>query len=69
MEMKVVNSKTIARVGYDAASMELVVEFTSGKTYKYFDVPEITYEGLVRAGSVGEFFGARIRDRYRFVRL
>jgi hypothetical protein len=64
-----VSSRSVAAVGWDASSRTLEVEFTSGRVYRYFDVPEIVYHGLVRAKSIGRFLNERIRDRYRFEEL
>jgi hypothetical protein len=69
MQMRQIRSSTIARVGYDESSRELVVEFVNGTTYKYLDVPPTMYEALTCAMSAGRFFGDHIRDEYRFVRL
>jgi hypothetical protein len=64
-----VSSSSVAALGYDRSSSVLEVEFTSGRAYRYFDVPEIVYHGLVRARSIGQFLNERIRDRYRFEEL
>lgn len=42
----------------------LAVTFTSGKTYRYRDVPETTYREFVNADSAGKHFAAAIRDRF-----
>jgi hypothetical protein len=64
-----VSSSSVAAVGYDPSGRVLEVEFTSGRVYRYFDVPEIVHRGLVRAKSIGQFLNERIRDRYRFSEL
>jgi hypothetical protein len=61
-----VDSSTIAAVGYDRATAVLEVEFTSGDVYEYFLVPHSLYDGLLKAASVGRYFGDHLRDRYRF---
>lgn len=61
-----VTSSMILSVGFDSASRVLEIEFRRGpRVYRYFDVPEFLYEGLMAARSKGQFFTARIADRYR----
>lgn len=64
-----VDSTTLASVGYDAGTQLLELEFTSGRVYRYFDVPSETYDLLMAAASKGQFFNASIRDRYRYEAL
>jgi len=61
-----VTSSMILSVGYDNASGVLEIEFRRGpRVYRYFDVPEFLYRGLMAAPSKGKFFTTRIADRYR----
>ena len=53
MERIEVDSSMIASVGYDAEKNNLEVEFNSGKSYQYEDVPEEEYAGLMESGSKG----------------
>jgi hypothetical protein len=69
MQRLPVSSRSVASVGWDPTSRTLEIEFTSGRVYRYFEVPEIVYHGLVRAESIGQFLNERIRDRYRFEQL
>lgn len=69
MELKPVNSSSLAAVGYDPTVRTLVLEFRNGGTYAYFDVPLSRYRALLKASSMGEHFMHPIRDRYRCVRL
>ena len=59
-------SSVIAAVDYDEESAELDVTFTTGKKYRYFEVPAEVYYEFADAPSKGEFFNTRIRDRYGF---
>jgi len=61
-------SSNIAEIGYDEASATLEVMFSDGRVYQYFDVPQVVYEQLMHAPSVGQFFNAEIRGIYRFAR-
>lgn len=63
------DSSSVAAVGYDAKSKTLEVEFTSGSVYRYFDVPESEYRGLLGADSVGRYLNQSIKSTYRYGRL
>jgi hypothetical protein len=63
-----VASETVASVGYDRGSMTLEIEFTSGRVYQYFGVPEQVRDELVGAPSIGAYFNAAIRGSYRYAR-
>lgn len=67
--MPALESSVISRAFYDAFARELDIVFTSGKPYRYFDVPSKVYRQLMEAPSKGEFFNDHIRDSYDFERL
>ena len=54
----------IRSVGYDPDTSSLEIEFHHGRIYRYLDVPEFLYRGLMLAQSKGSFFNTRIVDRY-----
>lgn len=58
-------SSNIARLHYDAATGELKIEFRSGKTYRYFDVPTDVWNMFIDAPSAGKFFASTIKDVYQ----
>jgi hypothetical protein len=64
MDRRPVRSSNIHSVGYDLASRTLEVEFHSGGLYRYSGVPEIIYQGFMRAASKGSYFHDHIKDRY-----
>jgi hypothetical protein len=61
-----VDSSSIAAIGYSATERALWVQFVSGRTYRYSDVPQATYEELLRAESKGRYFNREIRNAYAF---
>ena len=61
-------SSVIRSYRYDAAQRRLELQFVSGRRYRYHNVPEETWRGMLRAFSKGEFFNEKIRDRFRFTR-
>jgi KTSC domain len=66
--MSVVSS-VIASVGYDAAAKTLEVGLVGGRVYQYFDVADEVYAAFMMAPSKGTFFGANVRDAYRYRRI
>lgn len=70
MELQKVVSSNLSAVGYDTDTNELVVEFNSGMSYKYIDVPFDTYKELMAADSLGTYFNANIRKGgFEYVKL
>lgn len=69
MERTPVKSSQMVSVGYmresDQDQAFLEVEFKNGTVYRYFDVPERTYEALLAADSVGSFFNTQVKKYYR----
>jgi len=59
-----VQSSLMTSVRYDPAARELDIAFTSGKTYRYLNVPLETYACLLDAESKGEFFNDNIKDEF-----
>ena len=60
-----VKSTQIKTVGYDSASKKLAVTFNNGAVYHYDEVPPHVHDDLMKADSIGRFFGARIRGHYK----
>jgi KTSC domain len=59
-----VQSSMMTFVKYDDDARELDITFTSGKTYRYLEVPLEIYDGLLDAESKGEFFNDNIKDEF-----
>jgi len=65
-----VSSSAMRSVGYDAGERVLEIEFPNGDLYRYFDVPESVYDGLMDAESRGTYCHRNIRGRgYRYERV
>jgi len=61
-----VTSLMILAVGYENSSKVLEIDFRRGsRVYRYFEVPEFLYQGLLAARSKGQFFTTRIAGRFR----
>lgn len=65
MDMHPVESSAIKAIGYDADKQHMKVEFTSGSTFTYADVPEDSFHALKNAESVGKHFAANIRNQFK----
>jgi len=64
-----VSSSNLKSIGYDADTRILEIEFQTGAVYRYFQVPESEYRGLMNAASHGKYFHANIRNRYRYEKV
>jgi KTSC domain len=53
---------------YDVETAELLVNFQSGRSYTYQDVPRGVAAGLKCAPSKGVYFNRHIRSKFLFVR-
>ena len=57
-----VESSNLESVGYSKVDEMLEIEFKSGSVYRYYDVEEEVYEGLMDADSHGSFFHYNIKE-------
>ena len=62
-------SSTIKSVEYDDEARELDITFTSGKKYRYFNVPLEIYVEFLDAGSKGKFFNDSIKGAFAFAEV
>lgn len=69
MDRQPVVSSNIKSIGYDHISRTLEIEFRDGGLYKYFEVPEIVFDGLMSASSHGSYFHRYIKDKYRWAKI
>jgi len=70
MDRDPVNSSMIASIGYDQSSGTVEIEFRSnGQVWQYYDVPEITYNEVRMAGSLGKSFHAMIKNQFKEARV
>lgn len=58
------SSSFITNVSWDDDTETLFVQFISGTTWLYHEVPQEVYSRLVRSPSVGNYFNKNIRDKY-----
>ena len=69
VRMQDVSSRSIRRVGYNAETQQLVIQFYDslpGKRTVYSPVPPEVYEAFMQAPSMGRYLGDNIRYTYDF---
>ena len=64
MERTPVDSSTVLSVGYEPTTATLEVEFKSGGTYQYYNVPEPIYQGFMASDSKGKYLHVYIKPAY-----
>ena len=69
MRLRPVQSEMLALVGYDAGSKILEVVFNTGDQYRYLEVPQSEYEGLMNAESIGQYMHKHIIGHYDYERV
>lgn len=69
MQWVPLSSSNLSAVAYDDASSTLYIRFHHGGTYAYASVPRTLYDGLLAAGSKGQYFHTYIKDRFSFQRM
>jgi lysyl-tRNA synthetase class 2 len=62
-------STAIREFRYLPRERQLEIVFTTGRRYRYLEVPERIHAAMCQAFSKGEFFNNRIRDHFAFIRL
>ena len=69
MNSTVVESTTLAKVGYGDVLQLLRLEFRSRAIYQYFGVPSAVHQALLQAPSKGSYFNSVIRGRFPYARV
>lgn len=60
-----VNSTAIRKIGYDASTMQMYIDFEdSAPNYTFCRVPQRVFNEFIRASSVGSYYHQYIKDRY-----
>jgi KTSC domain len=69
MKLQPVTSQMLIAAGYDQKSRILEVIFNGGDKYRYKEVPEFEYEGLLSAESIGQYMHKHIIGHYDYERI
>ena len=65
MEMYSVASKVIRSAGFEWETSYMVVEFTNGQTFRYYDVHEPVFQGLITARDGDAYFAENVTGKYQ----
>ena len=68
VDMIYVDSSNIEAIGYDSDAQELHVQFLSGTTYVYYNVPENVYEEIMDAPSKGSYLNRVVKGVYEYAK-
>ena len=69
IEKQLVSSSNIEVLGYYEDTQTLRVWFTTGNIYDYSNVPQIEFEQLKIASSIGAYFNRNIKGAYPYSKV
>ena len=67
-----IDSKALDIIDYRKIGINLTIldiTFKTGMKYRYYGVPQNIFDELINAESKGKYFGANIRNRYKFEKI
>lgn len=59
-------SSNIEGFGYNHKNQELLVAFKGAKVYKYYEVPEDIFKGLIDAESKGKYLNQNVKNSFKY---
>jgi lysyl-tRNA synthetase class 2 len=62
-------SSNIESFSFDPETDTLTVNFRSGDSYEYYNVPASVYRGFQSASSAGQFHSRAIKGRYAYEQI
>lgn len=62
-------SSRILKMSYIKSKKLLTINFNSGATYEYYDVPMEVIDGIIQADSLGKYFDKNIKGIYNYRRV
>lgn len=68
-EMTPVSSSNISEIGYDDATQEVYVRFLNGSLYVYKGVPQVEFDGLLNAPSIGSYLHRNFKNVFPYERV
>lgn len=63
------NSSQVKAIRYFDDTKTLEVDFVTGKTYQYYEVPETIYEAALAAASIGKFINANVKSIFQYKQI
>ncbi len=68
-EMTLVESSNVESIGYDSQNRTVYIQYLKGGLYIYKDVPEMEYEGLLYAPSIGSYLHRNFKNVYPYEKI
>lgn len=68
-QMQPVSSSNVAELGYDSDSQIVYVRFLNNTLYIYKSVPEVEFNGLINAPSIGSYLHRNFKNVYPYERI
>jgi len=68
MEFRNLKSTRLKKSAYIKDEATLVLKFSDGRQYEYYDVPVKVYTELIHSKSPGKFFDIHIKGKYEYER-
>lgn len=69
IEKYYVSSSNVEAIGYNPDSQILRVWYLNGSIYDYLNVPQIEFDGLQSAPSVGSYLSRSIKGSYSYQKV
>lgn len=69
MQRDRVESRSLRSIGYDAENGVMEIEWSSGRVYQYFDVPQSVHAWIARVPDKTAMVNRLVKDRYRFLEV
>lgn len=62
-------SSNLDTAEYDTDTETLTINFYSGSSYEYYNVPQGVWSGLQAAGSAGSYFHRVVKPRFSYTQV
>jgi hypothetical protein len=69
MMLKSVSSSCLKATGYNPETETLYVQFISGTIYEYYNVPQIVYDEMLSAPSMGNYLTTKVAKAYNYSKV
>lgn len=60
------DSSVAKKISYDDEKMIMTIEYVTGSTYEYADVPRQVFDMALEASSIGSFIHYYIKNKFKY---
>jgi hypothetical protein len=60
------NSSQVKEIRYFETSFILEIDFTSGKSYEYFEVPPEVFDEAIKTESIGKIINSNVKNKFNY---